>query len=506
LCCIILTSKISFLLVFFIFKKQKNLRRIIEAMEKIKGLCNGIGLKLNSFFKLKERGSTISNELLGGLITFLAMVYVLPVNAGMLSSPGTGMSFGAVFAATALAAAIASILMGLLANAPIALASGMGVNAFFTYTVIFSLGFPWQEALAAVFISGILFLAISLTGLRKAIINSIPKDLKIGIGAGIGFFIAFIGLKNAGIVVSSPATFVELGDLGHPTVLLAVFGLLLIFVLFALKKSISRFAIIIAILGTGILGFLLGLVFPSLTALMPAFGGDNLGAISDLSETFGQAILAVPALLSNPLAYAVIFTFLFVDFFDTAGTFVAVGQDAGLLDSEGQIQGASNAFLADSIGTVAGAILGTSTVTSYIESTTGIKSGARTGLAAVTVGILFIISLIFFPLFSLVGSIMIAPGVFLSPVTAMALVYVGALMVSSLKDLNWGDNIAVVSAFITIIMMVLSFSIAEGIAFGFIFYVLMMMFTPRRREVSPIMFALAILFIINFILKFTLFV
>lgn len=455
--------------------------------------------KIKKFFKLDERNTTISKELMGGLITFLAMVYVLPVNAGMLSA--TGMSFGAVFAATAIAAAIASIIMGLYANAPVGLASGMGVNAFFTYTVVLTLGFDWQEALAAVLISGVLFLVLSLTKLRAQIINAIPKDLKLAIGAGIGFFIAFIGLKNAGVIVASPATFVELGNLAHPTVLLGFLGIVLIFVLFAVGKKVGQFAMIISIVGTGLLGILLGLAFPSLRDLMPSIGGSNLGSLADLGQTFGQAFGAIPSLLARPEAYAVIFTFLFVDFFDTAGTLVAVGHDAGLLDKEGQLLNANQAFLADAVGTVAGSILGTSTVTSYIESGTGIKAGARSGLAAVVVGVLFIVSLLFFPLFSFVGAVFVN-GVAYSPVTAMALVFVGALMISSLKELNWNNNIAVSSAFITILTMILSFSIAEGIAFGFIFYVIMSVFTKERKNISWIMVGLAVLFLIHFFVKF----
>jgi adenine/guanine/hypoxanthine permease len=231
---------------FFYFLKntceyKKNTKRRFEAVEKIK-----------KFFKIEERGSSIGIELLGGLVTFLAMVYILPVNAGMLSL--TGMSFGGVFAATAIAAAFATILMGLVGKVPIALASGMGVNAFFTYTVVFGLGFSWQEALAAVLISGILFLIVSLTGLREIVINAIPKSLKLAIGAGIGFFIAFIGLKNAGIIIADPATFVRLGDFGNPTVLLGLFGILLVLGLFAVNNKISKYAIIISIVGTGVLG------------------------------------------------------------------------------------------------------------------------------------------------------------------------------------------------------------------------------------------------------------
>ncbi len=461
---------------------------------------NKIQEALNKYFKISERGSTISKELIGGLTIFLAMVYVLPVNADMLSQ--TGMSFAAVFAATAIAAAIASLIMGLYANYPVGLASGMGVNAFFTYTVVFGLGFAWEEALAAVLISGVLFLIISITGLRKLVINAIPKNLKLAVGAGIGFFIAFIGLKNAGVITGSGATFVTLGNLAHPTVLLSLFGLLLVFGLYALKKKVSRFTIIISIGITGLVGVLLGAIFPSLAASMPVIGGTNLGGIGDIGLTFGKAFGALGSLLSNPLAYAVIFTFLFVDFFDTAGTLVAVGHDAGLLNEDGELIDGDKALLADAAGTIVGAIVGTSTVTSYIESTTGIESGARTGLSATVVGLLFIVSLLFYPLFSFVGSIEVSPGVFLSPVTAMALVFVGALMVSSLKDIDWKDNIAVASTFITIIMMILSYSIAEGIAFGFIFYAIMMAVTNRRKEVSPVMYVLAALFIINFVIKY----
>jgi AGZA family xanthine/uracil permease-like MFS transporter len=468
-------------------KKKKGLKR----MDKIK-----------AFFKINERKTTIWTELIGGLVTFLAMVYILPVNSGILAD-GTGMEFAAVFAATAIAAAIATLLMGLFANYPVALAPGMGINAFFTYTVVLGLGIPWDQALAAVLISGVIFLVISVTGVRRYVINAIPKNLKLAIGAGIGFFIAFIGLKNAGVVVSSPSTFVTLGDLSHPTVLLGLFGIILVFVLYSLHKKISRFAVILSIVAVAVIGLLLGAVFPSLKDLMPAYGGDNLGSVKDLKETFGKCFTAIPELLKNPSAYAVIFTFLFVDFFDTAGTLVAVGKDANLLDENGQMIGDDKAFLSDAVGTVVGSVLGTSTVTSYIESTTGIQSGARTGLSAVVVGLLFIVSLLFYPLFSVAGSIEVAPNVFYSPVTAMALVFVGAMMIGALKEIDWKDPIVVVCAFITIIMMLTAYSIAEGIAFGFIFYVLMMTVSKRHKEVSLPMYILALLFVVNFVIKFT---
>jgi len=471
-----------------------------------------LALQIKKFFKIEERGSTITKELLGGLTIFLAMVYVLPVNASVLED--AGMNFAAVFAATAIAAAIASLIMGLFANYPVGLASGMGVNAFFTYTVVMVLGFPWEQALAAVLVSGVLFLIISLTGLREKVINAIPRNLKIAVGAGIGFFIAFIGLKNAGIIIDQSETLVTLGELQQPTVLLALFGIILVFVLHSVNHKISRFAIIISILATGFLGVIIGLIFPSVAPAMPSLGGSNLGGIKDIGETFGQAFIALPGLLSNPMAYAVIFAFLFVDFFDTTGTLVAVGHDAGLLNEEGELVGGKQALVADATGTIAGSILGTSTVTSYIESTTGIKQGSRTGLSATVVGLLFIVSLLFYPLFSFVGSIpvTIAAGgpfeavIFVSPATSLALVYVGALMVSQLKEIDWNDNVSVMTTFIVIVMMMLAFSISDGIAFGFIFYVILMLASKRAKEVNPVMFVLAGLFIIYYLIKFIAFV
>lgn len=453
---------------------------------------------LNSFFKIEERGSTITKEMLGGLTIFLAMVYALPVNAGMLSM-GTGLSFGAVFAATAIAGGLASIIMGLLANYPIGLSSGMGVNAFFTFTVVGALGFTGYEALAAVLISGVLFLIIALTGLRKIVINAIPKNLKLAIGGGIGFFIAFIGLQNAGIIVSSPATLVTMGNLSNPTVLLGLFGIILAFSIMAINKKITGFAIIISIIAVGFMGVVLGLIFPSLKEFMPSLTNDGGGSISDMGTTFGKAFTAIPSLLSKPMAYAVIFTFLFIDFFDTSGTLVAVGREANLFDEKGELMNADKALLADAAGTIIGAICGTSTVTAYIESSTGIKQGARTGLSATVVGILFLLSLLMYPLLGFVGAVS-SNG--LSPVTALALVYVGALMISSLRDIDWNDHIIAPVTFITIIIMVLAYSIHDGIAFGFIFYTFMMITSGRRKDVNLVMYILSALFIISYIVKF----
>lgn len=454
---------------------------------------------VKKFFMIDARKSSVSAEVIGGVVTFLAMVYILPVNSFMLAA--TGMPQPAVFVATAIAAGVASILMGVIGKVPIALASGMGINAFFTYTIVFGLGFTWQEALAAVFVSGVLFLAISLTGLRRLVINAIPKGLKLAIGAAIGFFIAFIGLKNAGIIVDDVATLVKLGDLTNPAVLLGIFGIALVLILFTVGGKLGRFAIIIAMVGTGVLGILLGLLFPSLNAAMPTFTTANLGDIALLGEVFGQAFGSLGSLLSNPLAYPVIFTLLFVDFFDTAGTLVSVGNAAGLLDEEGKLVGNDSALLVDSIGTIVGAVVGTSTVTSYIESNTGIQSGARTGLSAVVTGVLFLLSIFLYPLFGFVDAVMIE-GIAYSPVTSLALVFVGILMMQQLKDVDFDDPIMLTSAFLTIIMTLLTFKISEGIAFGFMSYALLMAVSPKRKEVHWMVYALGLFFLVQLIVYY----
>ena len=456
---------------------------------------------LDKFFHIKARGSNITTEVIGGIVTFLAMVYILPVNSFMLAN--TGMSQPGVFVATALAAGFATILMGVLGKVPIALASGMGINAFFTFTVVLTLGFAWQEALAAVFVSGVLFLIVSVTGLRKLIINAIPKGLKLAIGAGIGFFIAFIGLKNAGIIIADPfGTYVTLGDLSQPTVLLAVFGIALVLVLYTIGGKIGQFAIIISMLATGLLGIVLGALFSGLDGLMPTLTISNLGDIGDVGGLFGQAFGALGSLLGNPLAYPVIITFLFIDFFDTSGTLVSVGQAAGLLNKDGEIEGNEQALIVDAVGTIAGAVIGTSTVTSYIESNTGIQSGAKTGLASVVTGVLFLLAVFLYPLFGFVDAIMVE-GLAISPVTSLALVFVGVLMMRPLKDIDFDDTIMLSSTFITIIMMILTFKISDGIMFGFMTYALLMAVSKRRSEVHWMVYVLGGLFFLYFISYYT---
>lgn len=465
--------------------------------------------KIKSFFKIEERGSSVKVEVLAGITTFLAMAYILAVNPGMLAGVmGTtpeaiGQAGLGVFFATAVAAAIATLIMGLYANYPVALAPGMGVNAFFAFTAVALLGGSWEAALAAVLVSGVLFLIISVTGLRRMVIDAIPRSLKYAVGAGIGFFITFIGLKNAGIIVDDPATFVRLQpDLTQAPVLLAIFGIVLVVVLYARG---NRFALIISMVATGILGLILGAAG---VANMPAYTESTASGLFDgVAYVFGGAFRGFGDLFASSNFFIVIFTFLFIDFFDTAGTLMAVGNQAGLTNEEGELVDGDKALIADSVGTIAGAILGTSTVTSYIESTTGIEQGARTGLSSVVVGVLFLLSIPLVSLLSVVNGVYMGQhgaypwiAIVYSPVTAMALVLVGALMVGQLKNIDWEDKAVVIASFFTIIFMILTFSIADGIALGFIFYPIAMVAQKRGKEVNVVMYVLAVIFVLNYVL------
>lgn len=437
------------------------------------------------FFKLSSKGTTVKVELLAGLTTFLTMAYILAVNPGLLSNEfGAGMPFQSVFLATALSAALASIIMGLYANYPIALAPGMGVNAFFSFTAVSMLGGSWQAGLAAVFVSGVLFLVISVTGIRKMVINAIPKNLKLAIGAGIGFFIAFIGLQNAGIVVNNDAVLVGLGDLTSPTVLLAVFGILVTFALLARKISAGVFYGLVITAVVGVIAGLAGVEgMPSLPTAVVSFNFDM--------PTFGAFATGFSDLFASPSAILIIFTFLFIDFFDTAGTLVAVAGKTNLIDENGELENVDKALMADAVGTVAGALLGTSTVTSYIESAAGVGVGGRTGLTAVTTGVLFILSIVFFPVLAVVNG----------TVTAPALIVVGVLMAQQLGGIDWEDFVAATSGFVAIITMILAYSIADGIATGFITYGVVMAASGRAKEVKPIIWVLIAVFVVHFILK-----
>ncbi len=424
------------------------------------------------FFKLKENKTSVKTEILAGITTFMTMAYILAVNPDILSA--TGMDKNALFTATALSAFAATLVMALVAKLPFALAPGMGLNAFFAFTVVLGMGYSWQFALTAVFLEGILFLLLTAFNIRELIVNAIPMTLKHAISVGIGFFIAFIGLQNAGIIADNPATLVSLGDMGSPAVLVALGGIVLTAVLLALKV---RGALLIGIFAATLAGIPFGVTQvpegnlidlpPSLSPILFKF---------DFSKVFTVDMVII------------LFTFLFVDMFDTVGTLVGVSSKAGMLDKEGRVPRAKQALFADSIGTTVGAILGTSTVTTYVESASGVAEGGRTGLTALTTAALFLAALFFAPVFTMV------PGA----ATAAALVLVGFFMMSPVVKINFDDFTESVPAFVTIIIMPLTYSIAEGIVFGMLAYVFLKVLTGRTKDITWIMVVLAALFVLKF--------
>ncbi len=421
--------------------------------------------KIRTYFEFDKKGTNFKTEIIGALTTFLTMAYCLFLIPNVLAQ--TGMPEGSVFVATALAAAVGSFIMGAFAKFPLALAPGIGVNAFFTYSVCLGMGISWETALAGVLMSGLIFILISVTGLRALIIKAIPKDLKLAVSAGIGLYIAFIGLKNAGIVVSSPSTIVALGNLKDPSVLLAIFGVLVIAVLLVRNVKIGIF---LGIVITTVLGMILGIIdIPTKVVAMPP----------SIMPTFGVAISHIKDVFT-PSMLVVIFTFLFMDFFDTAGTLVAVGTKAGLVKEDGTIENGSKALLADSVATCIGAVFGTTNTTSYLESLSGISLGAKTGFSSVVVAFLFLVSMIFSPLLTVITS----------AVTAPALIIVGSMMCSALKDIAWDKSEIAIAAFLTIILMPLTYSIGEGIACGFLTYVVLMIFKGEYKKVHPVMYGL----------------
>lgn len=431
---------------------------------------------MEQFFKLNQNNTNFRTEVLAGITTFLTMAYILIVNPFFLGELG-GMDMGAVFVATALAAAIGSLLMGLLANYPIALAPGMGLNAYFTFTVVLGMEIPWQVALGAVFISGFLFFILTVTKVREAIINAIPVGLKHAVSAGIGLFIAFIGFKNAEIIVADPGTTIALtSDLGSKEILLTIFGIII--TLFFMIRKIKG-GIFYGMIITAIVGWFLGIVQTpeSLFSMPPS-----------VAPTFLQ--LDIMGALNMGL-FTIIFGFLFVDMFDTAGTLVGVANQANLL-KDNKLPRAGRALTADSVATMLGATFGTSTVTSYIESSAGVAAGGRTGLTSVFTALMFIVALFFYPLVQAVAGV--------AAITSPALIIVGILMVSSLKGIDWKVLDEAVPAFLTMLMMPLTFSIATGISIGFVVYPLVKIFAGKAKEVHPIMYALSVLFIIRFIL------
>ena len=431
---------------------------------------------LSNYFKFKEKETNLKSETIGGITTFLTMAYALFLIPSVLAE--AGMPQGSVFVATGLAAALGTLIMGIFANFPMGLAPGVGLNAFFAYSVCLGMGIKWEVALSGVLASGIIFLIISATGLREMIIKAIPTNLKFAVSAGIGLFIAFIGLKNAGIVVANSATFVGLGDLTDPTVLLSIFGVIAISI-FMVRGS--KIAIFLGMGLTAIVGMITGLIdIPTSVISMPP----------SMAPTFGAAIKNIGNIF-NPEMILVIFTFLFMDFFDTAGTLVAVGSKVGLLKKDGSIENGSKALLADSIATCIGSILGTTNTTSYVESLSGASVGAKTGFSSVVVGGLFLVSLFFSPLLTVITS----------AVTAPALIIVGSLMCSSLKEIEWERSEIAIPSFLTILLMPLTYSIGEGIACGFLTYVILMIFKGKTKKVHPVMYVLALLFVIYFAIR-----
>ncbi len=424
---------------------------------------------LEKFFNLSANKTTIRTEVFAGITTFMTMAYILGVNPAILGD--AGMDKGAVFTATALSAIVGTLVMALVARLPFALAPGMGLNAFFAYTVVLAMGYSWQFALTAVLLEGIIFLLLTACNVREMIINAIPKNVRLSISVGIGLFIAFIGFKNAGIVAQHPVTLVSLGDLSSPAALLCLLGILVTGVLLVLKV---RGALLLGILATTIVGIPLGLTIlpdshnylslpPSIEPIFFQFEFDKIFTVDMV---------------------VVLFTFLFVDMFDTVGTLIGVSTRAKMTDEHGNIPRAKEALFADAVGTTAGAMLGTSTVTTFVESAAGVSEGGRTGLTALVVAGLFALSLIFAPVFLMI------PAAALSP----SLILVGLFMMSPVKELDLDDYTEAIPAFLTVILMPLTYSIADGIIFGLLSYVLLKLFTGKAKVLSPLMYILAVLF------------
>lgn len=452
---------------------------------------------LEKFFKLKENGTDVKTEIIGGITTFMAMAYILAVNPSILSA--SGMDPQAILMATAIASFIGTLCMALMANYPFALAPGLGLNAYFAYTVCGAMGYSWQFALLAVFAEGLIFIVLSLTNVREAIFDAIPLQLKKGVSVGIGLFIAFIGLENGKIVVNSDSTLVTIVNFKDPETfstvgicaVLALIGLLITSILFVKKVKGS---ILIGILATYILGILAelaGLYVPNpeigVYSLIPAWSSFNLTAIG---TTFGQCFTKEAVSNFNVLDFFVIMcAFLFVDIFDTLGTLIGCADKANMLDKEGKLPRIKPALLADSIATSVGAILGTSTTTTFVESSSGVSEGARTGLASVVTALLFLVSIVLSPIFIAI------PGF----ATAPALIFVGFLMIMAVKDISFENPVEAIPAYIALLTMPLCYSISDGIAFGIISYVILHVFAGKAKDVKPLMYILAVLFILKYI-------
>lgn len=425
---------------------------------------------LERIFKLRQHGSSVKIELMAGLTTFVTMAYIIFVNPNVMAA--AGLDHGAAFVATCLGAALGCLLMGFYANWPVGLAPGMGLNAFFTYTVVGEMGYTWQVALGAVFLSGILFMIMSLSRIREWLLNSIPMSLRFAMGAGVGLFLGLIGLKTAGIVVDSPATLVTMGSFGEPSTLLAAICFLLIAVLS--HRNVFGAILLSMLVVTGI-GWSMGLVeYSGVVSLPPSLAPTWLAM--DIAGALNVGMISV------------VLAFLFVNMFDTAGTLMGVAHRANLVDENGKIENLSRSLKADSTSSVLGSFVGCPPVTSYVESASGVAAGGRTGLTAVTVGVLFLLATFFAPL----------AGMIPAYATAGALIYVAMLMMSGMAHIDWKDITDTIPAIITVVMMPLTFSIANGIALGFVTYATLKLLTGQRKKVSVSLYVLCVIFIAKF--------
>ncbi|WP_283103450.1 NCS2 family permease [Pediococcus pentosaceus] len=425
---------------------------------------------LEKTFHLSEQGTTVKREILAGLTTFVSMAYILFVNPSILGA--AGMDKGAIFTATALSAILGSVLMAFLANYPIAVAPGLGDNAFFTFSVVLGMGISWQKAMAGVFIASVLFTILSFLKVREIVIDAIPKDLKLAMAAGIGIFIAFVGLQGGGLVVASKTSLVEIGSLAVPTTWLTIFGIFVIAILMAKKVPGSIF---IGLVSTALLGLITGLI------KMPA---NIISLAPSMKPTFGVGISYLPSVM-DPQMWAVVLIFLLVAFFDTAGTLIGLAQQAGII-KDNKMPRIGQALMADSVSMLAGSVMGTTPTAAYVESSAGIAIGGKTGLTSLTVSILFVFSMFFSPLLTVVTN----------QVTAPALIVVGVLMASSLREIDWGKFEIAMPAFLTIVGMPLTYNISYGIAFGFLTYPILMFAAGRRKEVNYIMWILLFVFVL----------
>ena len=452
---------------------------------------------LEKVFKLSENKTDAKTEILAGITTFMTMAYILAVNPSILSA--TGMDSGAVFTATALAAFIGTLLMAIFANYPFALAPGMGLNAYFAYTVVLGMGYSWEYALTAVFAEGIIFILLSATNVREAIFNAIPQNLKAAVSVGIGLFIAFIGLQNAKLVVLNQSTLVTITNFKenfHSAGICSILAVVGLFITVVLYIKNVKGAILVGILSTWILGMIcqvVGIYVPDAElgyyTLFPSFAMTDF---SKLGETFGQCFNVDFDKVGIVNFIIVIFSFLFVDLFDTLGTLIGVSTKAGMLDKNGKLPGIKPALMSDAIATAVGAVLGTSTTTTFVESSAGVAAGGRTGLTAVVTGFLFLISMLFAPIFTAIPSFATAP----------ALIMVGFLMFGAITDIKFTDDnmTEAVPAYLCIIAMPLFYSISEGISIGIISYVVLNAVCGKAKKVKPLMYVLAVLFVLKYVL------